>query len=396
MIDFHVNDKLAQYRTEARAWVSENFQQEWADTERDSGTYHTQVLHQKLADDGILGAGWPREYGGSDVDPALARTIMDELMARGALQEAWITTDMILRTVLAAGTDEQKREWIPAGLGGRMLIVLGYTEPGSGSDAAAASLRSVRDGDDWVLNGSKMFTSNAHVATHVFLLTRSNIQVRKHLGLTMFLVPLDAQGVEIQPVHTLGGQLTTATFYRDVRVPDSARVGDVDGGWGVMKVALVHERGVMGLPTGDTLARRTAAWASRTQGRDGTPISNDPVVRQSVARIAVEEEVTRLLSMNMVVAHENQSMTGIEGAMRKLYAPERLQEHLGEVMDIVGESAVLQLGPTDYAGRPAEHFPGEIEEEFRKAVVDTLYGGSTEIMREIVAERYLGLPRNRP
>ena len=396
MIDFHVSDRLAEFRAEAKAWVTANFQQSWADAERDSGTYHTHELHQKLANDGILGAGWPSEYGGSDVDPALARTIMDELLSLGTLQDAWITTDMILRTVLAAGTDEQKQRWIPAGLSGQMLIMLGYTEPGSGSDAANAQLRAVRDGDEWVLNGSKMFTSNAQVGTHVYLLTRSNTQVRKHLGLTMFMVPLDGEGVEIQPVHTLGGQLTTATFYRDVRIPDSARVGEVDGGWGVMKVALVHERGVLGLPTGDTLAQRTAAWAARTTGRDGTPLHDNQVVRQSLARIAVEEEVTRLLSMNMMFAQDNHSMTGIEGAMRKLYAPEKLQKHLSEVMDLIGESAVLQLGPTAYDYGHTDRFPGEIEEEFRQAVVDTIYGGSTEIMREIVAERHLGFPRNRP
>ena len=398
MIDFRVADKLAEYRAAAKSWVAANFDPDWADKERDSGTYHTHELHQKLAADGILGAGWPREYGGSDVNPGLASTIMAELQDLGAMQEAWITTDMILRTVLAVGTAEQKAEWVPAGLRGDMLIVLGYTEPGSGSDAAAATLRAERDtdGDGWVLNGSKMFTSNAQVGTHVFLLTRSNTAVRKHLGLTMFLVPLGAEGVEIQPIYTLGGQLTNATFYRDVRTPDTTRVGDVDGGWGVMRVALVHERGVVGLPTGDTLANRTAAWAGHTEGPDGQVLLTDAVLRQRLARMAVEEEVGRVLAMKMVWAQETKSMTGIEGAMRKLYAPEKLQQHLAEVMDLVGEQSVLQLGPTGYHRRPVDTFPSEIEEELREAVVDTIYGGTTEIMREIVAERYLGLPRNRP
>ena len=144
-----------------------------------------------------------------------------------------------------------------------MLIALGYSEPDSGSDVAAAKTTAVRDGDDWVINGQKMFTSTAQLATHVFVLARTNPDVPKHKGLTLFLVPTASPGYEIQPIHTLGGQVTNATFYADVRVPDSARIGGVDAGWSVMKVALVYERGVGSTASMEqTLARDLAAWAA--------------------------------------------------------------------------------------------------------------------------------------
>jgi alkylation response protein AidB-like acyl-CoA dehydrogenase len=395
MVDFRVSDSLGEYRARAREWADRNFDPSWAVEELRTGTYHTDELHRRLAAEGILGAGWPPAYGGSAVEVGLSRAIMAELEARGAHQEAWITTEMVLRTVLAAGTEEQKRSWVPAGLRGEMIIVLGYTEPESGSDVAAAKLRAVRDGDGWVLTGSKMFTSTAQSATHVFLLTRTNTEVRKHRGLTMFMVPLASAGVEIRPVYTLGGQRTNATYYNDVRVPDAARVGDVDGGWGVMRVALVHERGVLGLPAGRTLAERTAAWAQQTRDTDA-PVWADPVVRETVARIAIDEEVTRLLAMNMMAAAASGAMSGVEGAMRKLFAPEAAQRNLSAVLDLVGAGGQLRLDPARHAESTPDTFPGEIEREFRNAVVDTIYGGSTEIMREIIAERHLGLPKNRP
>jgi alkylation response protein AidB-like acyl-CoA dehydrogenase len=232
-MDFTEHDSLAEYRQAARDWADEHLRPEWVELEHATGTHHNPELHALMGRQGLLGAGWPGEYGGTDVDPDFALAVVQEIGARGMRLDGWITTEMVARTILHAATEETRREIVPAALRGEVVIVLGYTEPGSGSDVAAASMRAVRDGDEWVINGSKMFTSTAHVGTHVFLLTRTNTEVPKHKGLTLFLARLDAPGVEIQPVHTLGGQRTNATFYSDVRVPDSMRIGDVDGGWGV-------------------------------------------------------------------------------------------------------------------------------------------------------------------
>jgi alkylation response protein AidB-like acyl-CoA dehydrogenase len=248
----------------------------------------------------------------------------------------------------------------------------------------------VVDGEEWVVNGQKMFTSTAHVGTHVFLLTRSNTDVPKHRGLTMFMVPMDAPGVECQPVLTLGGQRTNATFYSDVRVPDACRIGDVNGGWAVMRVALVYERGGSGGTAGPTLAERFAGWAQSTPADDGGTLYDSPLVKEKLVRIAVDLEVAKLLGTKVGWVSQTGGMPAVEGSMAKLFGPEAAQRHYSDLLDILGPEGVLQ------PGAPGAPLDGSIEQAFRNAVVGTVYGGSSEIMREIIAERRLGLPRARP
>jgi alkylation response protein AidB-like acyl-CoA dehydrogenase len=273
---------------------------------------------------------------------------------------------------------------------GEVLIALGYTEPDSGSDAAAAKCRSVRDGDEWVIDGQKTFTSTAQLATHVFLLTRSSFEGRQHDGLTMFMVPLDAPGVEIHPVWTLGGQRTNSTYYSSVRVSDRDRIGDAGGGWGVMRLALGFEHGAAPPQIRPTLLERVAAWAQQTHRPDGSTMFDDPAVRERLARATIDEEIARLLSLRVAWIVENGGVPSIEGSMAKLFAAEARQRQHRALQDVVGAEAVLHR----FSGEAP--LDGAIDEAFRYGVVGTIYGGSSEIMREIVAQRGLGLPRNRP
>ncbi len=389
-MDFSDVDKLAEYRQQAREWVERHVDPDWAEQQRVSGSYHTPELHALLAEQGWLGAGWPAEYGGTDNDPDLAAALFEEIDAAGLHLDGWITTVMICRTILHTGTEEQKAAIVGGALAGEVLIVLGYTEPDSGSDVAAARTRAERDGEEWVINGQKMFTSTAHMASHVFMLTRSNTEVPKHKGLTTFLVPLDGPGVEIRAIHTLGGQRTNATFYSDVRVPDSARIGPVDGGWGVMHVALVFERsGGSGRRSGPTLAERVAQWARQARRDDGTRVYDDATVKERLARIAIEAEVSRLLGMRTAWVAASGALPGTEGSAAKLFSAESAQRQHWDLLDILGAEAVLRREAGDAPLSAA------VDEAFRRGVVGTIYGGSTEIMREIVAERVLGLPRVR-
>jgi len=390
-MDFTVTDELAAHRDAARAWVKENARPEWGEEQHRRGDHHTPEVHAALARDGILAAGWPAELGGSDVDTGFAGAVFDELYAMGIVGDAWATTQMVLRTMQHVSTAEQQRAYIPAALRGEVLIALGYSEPDSGSDVAAAKTRAVRDGDEWVINGQKMFTSAAQVCTHVFLLARTNPDAPKHKGLTMFLVPTDAQGYERQPIYTLGGQVTNSTYYTDVRVPDSARVGGVDEGWAAMHVALVFERGGGGRgQAGPTVAERAASWAQSTARDDGTTYYDDPVNRERLARIALELEVSRLLGLRVRWMSGRGELPGVEGSMHKLFWPESDQRRYGELVDLLGPEGVLQ---PEAEGAP---LTGEFERSFRMAVVGTIYGGSSEIQREIIAERRLGLPKSRP
>jgi alkylation response protein AidB-like acyl-CoA dehydrogenase len=392
-MDFSESDDLAAHREAARAWADTHVRPEWASEQRRSGCHQTMELHALLARDGILGAGWPAEYGGTGVDPGFARAVFDELTPRGLLSDGWATTLMVARTIEHVGTEEQKRAYLPAALRGELVIALGYSEPDSGSDVASAKTAAVRSGTSagWVINGQKMFTSTAQVASHVFVLARTNTDAPKHKGLTLFLVPTDSPGFELRPIHTLGGQVTNATFYSDVRVPDSARIGGVDAGWPVMKVALVYERGVGGAASLEqTVSRDLAAWARGSRRPDGREVFDDPLVLERIGRIAVDEAVLEVLDAQMRWLAGKGQLPQVEGSMRKLFWSESAQRHYSDALDILGAEGALA---PDASGAPVA---GKLEQGFRAAVVTTVYGGASEILREIIAERRLGLPRNRP
>ena len=240
---------------------------------------HDPVVHRKLAEAGLLFPTWPRAYGGRDADPWQAAVIGEEFARAGWTRHAIGTTGMVADTLLAFASEELKREVLPRIARGEVLCALGYSEPGSGSDVAAAQTRAVRDGDHWVIDGQKMFTSGAHLAQYVFLLTRTDPGTAKHKGLTMFLVPLDTPGIEVQPIHTLSDESTNATYYENVRVADRYRIGPVDGGWSVLHHALDMEHGGGGGGSGADhrkLVEAAAAWARRN-GRWSDPRTRELV-----------------------------------------------------------------------------------------------------------------------
>jgi alkylation response protein AidB-like acyl-CoA dehydrogenase len=390
-MDFTVSDDLAAHREAAHKWVEANVRPEWVDEQHHSGLYQTMELHELLARDGILGAGWPAEVGGSDVDPDFARAVFQAIMQMGFHADAWSTTGMVIHTIQAIGTDQQKQEYVAGALRGEVMIALGYSEPESGSDVAAAKTAAVRDGDEWVINGQKMFTSTAQVCSHVFVLARTDPDVPKHQGLTLFMVPTSSPGYECQPMHMLGGQTTTTTFYSDVRIPDSARIGEVNDGWSVMGLALVYERGVGNQTASEALlAGDLAAWARTAERPDGSLAIDDASVAARVGRIAIDEEVCRLLSAWANWNADQGRMSTAYGAVRKLISGEASLRNTGLALDVLGTAGVL-AGEGDEV--PAR---GMFEHEYRYSQVRTIYGGSSEIMRDIIAQKHLGLPRNRP
>jgi alkylation response protein AidB-like acyl-CoA dehydrogenase len=389
-MDFWESDELGDHRDAARVWAGANVGSEWAEEQERTGCHQTLEVHARLASDGILAAGWPAEYGGSGVDPNFARAVFDECSRRGLRADGWATTAMVLHTIEHVGTEEQKRRFIGGALRGEMLIALGYSEPDCGSDVAAAKTTAARDGAEWVINGQKMFTSTAQVCSHVFLLTRTNPAVPKHQGLTLFLVPTECPGYDRQPIYTLGGQVTNATYYTDVRVDDSDRIGGVDDGWSVMNVALVYERGVAGQTSLEqTLARDLAEWARQARRVDATSVWQDPLVAERIGRMAVEEEVTKLLGQWVQWGVDQGNLPGVEGSMRKLFYTEADQRRYSDALDILGVAGVLAPGAFGAPGG------GRFELDFRNAVVTTVYAGTSEILRDIIAQRGLGLPRTR-
>jgi alkylation response protein AidB-like acyl-CoA dehydrogenase len=386
-MDFRLGANSEDFRAEARRFLDEALTAEVRDEMERTGVHHSWAFHQKLVNHGLLAPGWPEEFGGQGRDPLEMLAFMEEFHRAGAPTYGVGTTLMVAGIIRHIGTEEQKQRVIPPALRGEIIIVLGFTEPESGSDVAAAQTKAVRDGEEWVVNGQKMFTTNAQEADYVFMLTRTNPDVGKHQGLTTFLVPLRQPGVEIRPVRTLSGERTNLTFYSDVRVEDALRIGEVDGGWDVMQVGLTLERAG---DHGGELIRLLAAmedWALRTRDDEGRPMAERPDVRSRLGRAAAENEVTTLLCRRSAWIHATGGMPGVEGSMSKLFASEALTRQSADFVDLLGRDGVRSQGdPSAPAGGAADY-------AFRFALGTTTYGGTSEVQRNIIARRGLGLPR---
>jgi alkylation response protein AidB-like acyl-CoA dehydrogenase len=371
------------FRDEVRGFLDEHLSNDIIERAHETGTMHDDGLHRAIAERGYLAGGWPEEVGGQGRSAVEMTALMQELYGAGAPVDSLGIASMVAATLVLCGNEQQRGEIVPRILAGDALCCLGYSEPDAGSDVAAVQTRAVRDGDEWVINGQKIFTTMAHEADYVFLLTRTSPDKPKHKGLTMFLVPMDSPGIEITPVHTLGGERTNITFYTEVRVPDVCRVGDVDAGWSVMHAALVYERNSANWGEPDRLVRAVSAWASATGALD------DPLVAERLATHATAMEVGRLLLYRAATLAASGAMTAVEGSMSKLFITEAFTRAASDLLDLLGTQGALQHGDPDAP------LAGLVEHAYRHSTVTTIYGGSSEVQRGIIAERGLGLPRTR-
>jgi len=386
-LDFSLGEKGEAIRQIARRFFAENITPEMRARTHFSWDGHDFAFSRKLAEAGLLFPTWPPEYGGQSRTPYEAAAIMEEYAHAEWTTHGIGTTLIVAETVRRFGSDELKREALPRIARGDATCALGYTEPASGSDVAAAQTRAVRQGDEWVIDGQKMFTSGAHLSQYVFLLTRTDPGVAKHRGLTMFLVPLDTPGIEVQPILTLSDERTNATYYGGVRVPDRYRVGPVNGGWSVLHHALDIEHGSGGLGAAGhehrKLADAAAAWA-RSSGR-----WDDTRVRERLGLVAARAAVCRVLGMRALWAGAEGRPDRGEGPMYSLFMAEAWIEDAADMMDLCAPDSILKTGAEGAAGG------GEVELAYRHSTALSIYGGSSEIMRSIIAQLTLGMPRSR-
>jgi 3-oxocholest-4-en-26-oyl-CoA dehydrogenase alpha subunit len=386
-MDFAPDEDLETLRRELRRFLDEQMNAELEENLYRTGNSYDEGFTAAMRERGLLAAGWPEEWGGRGNDPFEQGMMRDEMQRVDAPVYATGTTQLVAKVLLGVGTEEQRREILNKALRGEILIVLGFSEPEAGSDVANAQTRAMRDGDHWVINGSKMFTTNAHVADYVFLLTRTNPDVPKHRGLTTFLVPMKQHGVEVQGVYTVSGERTNITYYNEVRVDDRWRIGDVDGGWGVMMGTLQDEHsGGYGARVA-RLIEETEAWAHESTDADGRSRIEDPDVRERLARGATEAEVCRLLQLRGAWMVEAGQVPDAEGPMAKLFSSEALERAAQDLCELLGPDALRSyFDPTAPRG-------GRIEHTMRFSLGTTIYAGTSEIQRNIIASRGLGLPR---
>jgi alkylation response protein AidB-like acyl-CoA dehydrogenase len=386
-MDFRLGEKSEAFRAEVQAFVDEEMTPELEEKLYRSGVSHDEGFTKALAERGYLALSWPVEWGGQGRDPLEQMAFQEVLQKADAPTYGTGTTMMVAKVIHKLGTDEQKAEILPPALAGEIIICLGFTEPEAGSDVAAAQTRAVRDGDEWVIDGQKMFTTNAHIGDYVFLLARTNTEVAKHKGLTMFLVPLKHPGVEVQAVYTLSGERTNITYYSEVRVPDAWRIGDVDGGWRVMGALLQDEHSTGFSSRIRSVVEHTEAWAREATSADGTPEIDDPDVRRRLGRAATELEVATLLQRRSAWMAAADVVPEAEGPMSKLFSSEALERVTQDLTEMIGPDALRSyFDPTAPQG-------GKIEHMLRFSLGTTIYAGTSEVQRNIIAQRGLGLPR---
>lgn len=386
--DFRLGADVEAFRDEVAAFLSREVTDEIIEAAHTTGTIHDWGLHRAMAEQGWISAGWPAEYGGGGRSPLEMNVLSEQMYLSGAPVDGIGVASLVAHTILLEGTEWQKTTIVPEILSGHKICALGYSEPESGSDVAAAATRAVRDGDSWVINGSKMFTTLAHEAGYVFLLTRTNPDVPKHKGLTMFVVPIDTPGISMSAVHTMGGERTNITYYDDVVVDDRYRVGDVDRGWAVMMTALVFERNSAWYGEAVRLLDHAISWAAITPAPQGGTMLADPLVRARLARAAIGNEVSNLLGWRAAWMASIGTLPSVEGTMAKLFTTEHYQRSASDLVDMLGADGVRRHGD------PSAPADGWIEQTERHCQVTTIYGGTSEVLRGIIAQRGLGLPKS--
>ena len=388
-LDFTLGAAADAFAAEARRFFEANLTPDLRAHAHFAWEGHHPEFQRKLAAAGFLYPAWPRAYGGQDRSryemAALAEVFDDFDWTRFAIS----TTGMVAQTVMRFGSEELKREVLPRIASGDAITSMGYTEPGSGSDVAAAQTRAVWNDQEWVIDGQKMFTSGAELAQYVFLLTRTNPDVAKHKGLTMFLVPLDTKGVEIQAVHTLSDERTNCTYYTDVHLEDRYRVGPVDGGWAVVAHALELEHGAGPVSSLRRMIAGGVEWA-RGARRGALPALDHPLVRARLARAAVHAAVAGAMADRALYVAAEEIVDPAIGPMLKFFSTDRFIEDAADLMDLCAPDSQLR-GLEGGSARGAS----AVEFAYRLSTATSIYGGTSEIMKSIVAQASLGMPRSR-
>jgi alkylation response protein AidB-like acyl-CoA dehydrogenase len=387
-VDFLPSPRAEQFRDEVRTLIAEHFTDDVREHVRSTGTIHSWPLHRAIGARGWIAEALPQAQGGGGRGPEELAALFAELERAGAPYDGLSNVVMVSSVLAHVGNEMIRDEVLPRLLSGNAMVCLGYTEPDSGSDVAAARTRAVRDGDGWRIDGQKMFTSVAEEADWIFLLTRTSADGPKHAGLTFFLVPMETPGITLQEVRTLPGKRVNITFLDDVRVGDTWRVGEVDGGWQVMLVALSFERGLAGgVRDGERLLAVLEQFAQRPSGCDGRRLLDDPVVRERLVRLAIDNEVADLLADRAAWVAASGRLPGTEGAAARLFASESFTRAASWAIDVAAPDGIMQ--EADRAGR----IDGFFEYCYRFAPGTTLAGGTSEIQRNLIAQRGLGLPR---
>jgi alkylation response protein AidB-like acyl-CoA dehydrogenase len=376
-------------RDELRAY----FAQLMTDEEREKlrgaegGETYRRIVRQ-MGRDGWLGVGFPKEYGGQGRTSLEQFIFIDELRRAGA-PLPFVTLSTVGPALLELGSDEQKAEYIPRILAGEVHFAIGYTEPEAGTDLASLTTSAVRDGDDYVINGTKIFTSGAHDADYIWLAARTSKEGRKHHGITIFILDTQDPGFSTSLIHTIGEVSTCMSYYEQCRVPARNIVGGVNGGWRLITSQLNHER--VGLAAFGGLALKhyddVVSWAREAAAEDGRAVAEQPWAQMALGEARARLDAMRLMNWRMAWQLEQGAINPAQASAVKVYGTETVIEAYRLLLDVVGAAGAARHGS------PGAVLQGDLEHGFRVATINTFGGGVNEIQREIVSMAGLRMPR---
>jgi len=392
-VDFDFSPAQVAFADEVEKFLDDNDDPDVFDLTRENmaqivDTPKRRAFMAKMGEKGWLGITWPKEWGGQDGE-GVYEYLLNEALARRGGPQIGKGVGIIGKTILAHGTEKMKKEFLPKILRNEVEFAVGYSEPDAGSDAASMKLKATRDGDGWRLNGQKTWTTSAHFAEWYWVGARTDPDVAKHAGITLFLVPLDDPGITINGIWTMGDERTNDVFFDNVFVHDDYVVGELNHGFQYISEALDLERFTMF--TFSPIKQRIDLLCDyvANDATDGKPLREDPVIRQRIAQLVTQGEVARVLGLRVVAA----SMKGgapptTESSEYKLYATELSRRLADASMDIGGPGTQLRVHTDDAPMK------GRAESTYRYTVIDTIGGGTSEVQKNIIARRKLGLPKN--
>lgn len=390
-MDFRDTPEEAAFRKELRAWIEANSPGDIEPTPGRMDVEAAKTWSAKLHAAGYAGLTWPKEYGGRAA-PYTHQAIYLEEVARAEAPDhiGVIGLGMAGPTIIAHGTDEQKSRYLEKILSGDEVWCQGFSEPGSGSDLASLRTKGVDDGDDFIVNGQKVWSSFAHIADWCILLVRTDPDAPKHKGITYMLVDMHADGVEVRPLRQITGDPEfNEIFFSDVRVPKANVLGEINGGWGVAMTTLMHERGTLGFALTARLevGLNKLIQTARATRSDGVVPAEDPHIRREIARLYVDLQGLRFTNYRALTGLVKTGIPGPEGSIAKLHWSETNQRLTKLALDVLGPDAQLD-GEGGW-------WNGYWQYQQLRSRGNTIEAGTSEVLRNIVAERVLGLPRSR-
>jgi len=392
-MDFEFSEEQLEFAGQVEQFLDEHDDPEVFDLTRENmaqivDTPPRRRFMAELGDRGWLGMTWPVEYDGKESD-GVYEFLLNEALARRGGPQIGKGVGIIGKTLIRHGSEKLKREFLPKILRNEVEFAVGYSEPNAGSDAASMQLKATRDGDGWRLNGQKTWTTSAHFAEWYWVGARTDPEVPKHHGITLFLVPMNHPGIAINPIWTMGDERTNEVYLDEVWVSDDYVVGDVNRGFQYISEALDLERFTMF--TFSPIEQRMEELVAFVRGeeRDGKPLGEDPIVRERIARLATQTEVARVLGLRFVAnAMKGGPAPTTDASAYKLYATGLSQRLADATLDIAGPGGQLRIRTEDAPMR------GRPELTYRYTVIDTIGGGTSEIQKNIIARRKLGFPPN--